>query len=364
MQLDNRISRAIIEISRRLKRDIALLDETGEVLVSSNPQLYSTLDEEFNNLDFENGMAKSSDQETMYLQIHSDNYRPLCLAISGAADENAEQYGYLIVSLLEEILKTTLKKPGREEVFRRILLDQIDPLELQESIRDFKLNVYASRCVILVQTFDGDAASIYALLNKLFTRQSGDIVVSLNRYAVALVKVIEDDNGMDEIIQLTQAIDETIQNELAISACLGVGNARQEILSIRDSFKEAQEAINLGLMQQNNGSVFLFQRLLLERFLQEVPRDIRKHFYELAYNDTFKKLLNEEMLTTILKFFQCNLNLSETARKLYIHRNTLIYRLDKIQKVTGLDLRDFEDAVLLKIMIMLGKSLSASNRIE
>ena len=93
-------------------------------------------------------------------------------------------------------------------------------------------------------------------------------------------------------------------------------------------------------------------------------RDLRRQFYELAFSEPLKKVMNDEMQTTITKFFDNNLNLSEAARKLYIHRNTLIYRLDKIQKVTGLDLRRFEDSMLLKIIIMMGKSLSSNNRLE
>jgi carbohydrate diacid regulator len=98
--------------------------------------------------------------------------------------------------------------------------------------------------------------------------------------------------------------------------------------------------------------------------MKQIPRDIKKQFYELSYTDTMKKLLSDEMQKTVEKFFENSLNLSEAARNLYIHRNTLIYRLEKIQKITGLDLRNFEDAVLLKVLLMLGKSLNSSNVIQ
>ena len=139
---------------------------------------------------------------------------------------------------------------------------------------------------------------------------------------------------------------------------------RPDLVSICDSFDEAQEAINLGLTQRSNKRVFVFQKLLFERFMKQIPRDIKKQFYETSYTDTIKKLLNDEMQKTVEKFFENSLNLSEAARNLYIHRNTLIYRLEKIQRITGLDLRNFEDAVLLKVLIMLGKSLNSSNTIQ
>jgi carbohydrate diacid regulator len=363
VKIDSKVSRVMLDLSQKIGLEMALLDETDEILVSSSEEMPGLCTEWMDSLNFEDGIARVPETGYTYFMLESENYHPMCVAIRGVSDE-VDRYGYLIVTLIDEILHTTLKKPGCEEVFKRIMLDRIDPLELQEAIRDFNIEVDADRCVIIIQTFEGDAASIYSAMTKLFPRKMGDVVVNLNRYVVALVKMVEDSSDMDAIIQLVQAMDETIQNEMAVHACLGVGSIKRGLINIRDSFQEAQEAINLGLMQQTRGRIFLFQRLLLERFLQEVPRDIRRRFYELAYNDSLKKVINEEMLMTVSKFFENNLNLSEAARKLYIHRNTLIYRLEKIQRITGLDLRTFEDAVLLKIIIMLGKSLSSNNRLE
>jgi len=363
MQLDSRINAAVKDIADRLGTVINLMDETGMVVASSQEDRLGTHDDTMDGLDFEAGKAVAIDQSCTYFLLENENYRPLRFSLEGSGVE-VDRYGYLITTYFEEILRTTMKKPGREEVFRRIILDRIDPLELQETIRDYRITAEASRCVVIIQTFDGDATSVYDGMMKIFPRQNGDVVVSLNRYVVAVVKQVEDEADMDSVMQLVQAMDDTINNELGIDACLGIGSVKRGLINIRDSFREAQEAINLGLTQQNQGRIFFFQRLLLERFLQQVPRDLRRQFYDLAFSDSLKKVLNEEMLITISKFFDNNLNLSEAARKLYIHRNTLIYRLDKIQKVTGLDLRRFEDAILLKIIIMLGKSLSSSNRLE
>jgi len=363
MQLDSRMNAAVKDIAERLGTTIHLMDETGMIVASSKEEYVGMHDDAMDSLDFENGQAYVEECDATYFLLENENYRPLRFSLSGKGTQ-VEHYGFLISTYFEEILRTTIKKPGREEVFRRIILDRIDPLELQETIRDYRIQAEASRCVVIIQTFDGDATNVYDGMMKIFPRQNGDVVVSLNRYVVAVVKQVDDEADMDSVMQLVQAMDDTINGELGIDACLGIGSVKRGLINIRDSFREAQEAINLGLTQQNQGRIFFFQRLLLERFLQQVPRELRRQFYDLAFSDSLKKVLNEEMLITISKFFDNNLNLSEAARKLYIHRNTLIYRLDKIQKVTGLDLRRFEDAILLKIIIMLGKSLSSSNRLE
>jgi carbohydrate diacid regulator len=271
---------------------------------------------------------------------------------------------FFLVNLCEEILNSAPKRPGLEQVFRRTLLGRIEPLDLQEAINDYKIDTEAARCVIVIQTRDAEANSVYTAMKNLFSVKNGDVVTALNRYSVAVVKIVEDQADFESIQQLVSAIDETLQTDLSVHAEIGVGNFKTGLVSICDSFDEAQEAINLGLTQQSNKRVFVFQKLLFERFMKQIPRDIKKQFYEMSYTDTIKKLLNEEMQKTVEKFFENSLNLSEAARNLYIHRNTLIYRLEKIQKITGLDLRNFEDAVLLKVLIMLGKSLNSSNTIQ
>ncbi len=363
MHLDGKLVKAVLDASDRLKAGISLIDEMGDVLVSKDEQAVGTVDNWLEQVVFDDGAAEVKEAERCYFQLQTENYKPLYLMVPGRMAEVA-QVGWLLSNLLSEILKTSIRKPGREEVFKSLLIDKADPLEVQEAVRDFKLDPNAKRCVILVQTFEGDASLLYDTLMKVFTRSKGDVVVALNRYVVALVRQLEDEDDMDDISQLVQALDDTLSNEVNNRACLGVGGIKRGLAGVRDSFMEAQEAINLGLMQQNSGRVFMFHQLLLERFLQQVPRDIRRRFYELAYTESIKKVMTEEIIETITKFFENNLNLSEASRKLYIHRNTLIYRLDKIQKATGLDLRTFDDAVLLKIILMLSKSLSSTNRIE
>ena len=363
MHLDGKLLKALQEAAERLGLELTLLDEMGDVLYAGGESATAAVDSWLEQATFVDGRAEVAEAGRCYFELQNDNYKPLYLMIPGSMAA-VGSYGYLLASLLGEILKTSIRKPGREEIFKALLMDKADPLEVQEAVRDFKLDPNAKRCVILVQTFEGDASLLYDTLMKVFPRSKGDVVVALNRYVVALVRQLEDEDEMEDIIQLVQAMDDTLANEVNFKACLGVGGIKRGLIGVRDSFTEAQEAINLGLMQQTTGRVYMFHQLMLERFLQEVPRDIRRRFYELAYTESIKKVMTDEIIETIAKFFENNLNLSEASRKLYIHRNTLIYRLDKIQKATGLDLRTFDDAVLLKIILMLSKSLSSTNRIE
>ena len=124
---------------------------------------------------------------------------------------------------------------------------------------------------------------------------------------------------------------------------------------LKNSYEEAPRAIEVGHLFHPENSVFVFSTLVLERFLMELPADISAYYHGLLFNRKTSRLFNEEMLYTIDMFFRKDLNLSDAARQLYIHRNTLVYRLDKIQRQTGLDLRRFDDAVTFKILMELKK---------
>ena len=362
MRLDKRINYYLDEAAIRLNARVDIVNEAGQIVASSQSDaVEKEIDDNVPQL-----MMGDANEE----QITGKSYFKMSIGENGlylvvhSVDDSIKTTVFFLVNLCEEILNSAPKRPGLEQVFRRTLLGKIEPLDLQEAINDYKIDTEASRCVIVIQTRDAEANSVYAAMKNLFSVKNGDVVTALNRYSVAVVKMVEDQTDFEAIQQLVSAIDETLQTDISIHADIGVGNYKSGLVSICDSFDEAQEAINLGLTQRSNKRVFIFQKLLFERFMKQIPRDIKKQFYDMSYTDTIKKLLNDEMQKTVEKFFENSLNLSEAARNLYIHRNTLIYRLEKIQKMTGLDLRNFEDAVLLKVLIMLGKSLNSSNTIQ
>ena len=140
---------------------------------------------------------------------------------------------------------------------------------------------------------------------------------------------------------------------------IGISEPHEELIEIPEAYEEARGAIDVGRVYHANRSIFIYRNLLLERFLREVSPEMSMGYNSMIFNRKTARLFNEEMVHTIETFFDNSLNLSETARKLYIHRNTLVYRLEKVQRAIGLDLRNFDDAVTFKMMMLLGKNTSA-----
>jgi carbohydrate diacid regulator len=179
--------------------------------------------------------------------------------------------------------------------------------------------------------------------------------VEMNRHNVVLIKDMNGIDGIEELYQFALAVEETLTQEGIRQVTIGIGEIKPTLATLAESYLEAKRAMEVGSIFLKARTIHVFRFLLLERFLMDIPREEGMHYHTLLFNRKTAKLFNEEMLQTIEMFFRKDLNLSDTARQLYIHRNTLVYRLDKVQRQTGLDLRKFDDAVTFKILHELKK---------
>ena len=241
------------------------------------------------------------------------------------------------------------------DVYRRALRGELMGSELAALSHEYQLPQEMKRCVMVFHIVQTDQERAYELLCDITPMQERDVLVDMDRHTVALIKDMTDVDNFDELRQFGQALQETLMGETAHQMTVGIGRTRHTIDELWESYSEAKRAIEVGRIFQPEGNIYLFNRLILERFLMELPQELTAYYHGLLFNRKTQRLFNEEMLYTIDMFFKKDLNLSDTARQLYIHRNTLVYRLDKVQKQTGLDLRTFEDAVTFKILMELKK---------
>ena len=241
------------------------------------------------------------------------------------------------------------------DVYRRALRGELVGSELAALSHEHQLPQEMKRCVMVFHIVQTDQKRAYELLCDITPVQEKDVLIDMDRHTVALIKDMSEVDNFDELRQFGQALQETLMSETAHQMTVGIGRTRHMIDELWESYSEAKRAIEVGRIFQPEDNIYMFSRLILERFLMELPADLSAYYHGLLFNRKTQRLFNEEMLYTIDMFFKKDLNLSDTARQLYIHRNTLVYRLDKVQKQTGLDLRTFEDAVTFKILMELKK---------
>ena len=228
-------------------------------------------------------------------------------------------------------------------------------LELDALAHEHQLTDDLRRSVMIFHLVQTDNERAYDLLQEITPMLDRDVLIDMDRHTVVLLKDTSDEDSPEELVQFAQALQETLMGETAHQMTVGIGRSRHMLAELRESYDEARRAIEVGRSFKPEESIYVYSRLILERFLMELPQDISAYYHSLLFNRKNQRLFNEEMLYTIDMFFKKDLNLSDTARQLYIHRNTLVYRLDKVQKQTGLDLRSFTDAVTFKILMELKK---------
>ena len=241
------------------------------------------------------------------------------------------------------------------DVYRRALRGELSGSELEALSHEHQLPDDLRRCVLVFHIVQTDRERAYDLLKDITPMQDKDVLIDMDRHTVVMLKDVSEEDDLEELSQFAQALQETLMGETAHQMTVGIGRCRHMMDELRESYKEARKAIEVGRIFKPEESIYVYSHLILERFLMELPQDISAYYHNLLFNRKNQRLFNEEMLYTIDMFFKKDLNLSDTARQLYIHRNTLVYRLDKVQKQIGLDLRSFEDAVTFKILMELKK---------
>jgi len=351
MLTERRMQKIIDQLVKSIKIDIDILDSHSMIVASSDKSRVGEIGPNVKNFT-EDEDTVFIDNNRTYMKFTVGKNLAYFLSVEGS-NRVAHNYCTLIASLLDVYLRSNIKKLDKQEVMRRILLSQLRDLDLHELVRDYKLDLGMPRCVFLIKASGMEADSIYQTLLSVFPKSEGDILVQIDGMTVCLVKSITEDLDSEELGQMAAAMEETIMDEGLHKVYIGIGNIKNNLLKLGESYNEAENAIEVGRLFSVNNRIYQYDSLLLERFLHQIPLDLCERYSKALFTKEYKKLLSDEMILTIDKFFENSLNLSETARQLFIHRNTLVYRLDKVQKIMGLDLRNFHDAVTFKIMIML-----------
>lgn len=244
---------------------------------------------------------------------------------------------------------------GSMDVYRRTLLGELSGCMLESLSHDHQIPTELNRCVMVFHVMQTKNDRAYQLLADITPLEDRDVLVDMDTHTAALIKDLSDDETMDDLLQYGQALQETLMSETARQMTVGIGRACHTIDELWESYSEAKRAIEVGRVFQPEESIFAYSRLIMERLLLELPTEVASAYHDMLFNRGNARLFNDEMLYTIDMFLKKDLNLSDTARQLYIHRNTLVYRLDKVQRQTGLDLRSFDDAVTFKILMELEK---------
>ena len=252
------------------------------------------------------------------------------------------------------------EKYDKNSFVKNILEDNIMPGDIHAKSKALHLNLDVPRVAFLIRT-DNDEFAAQEMLSGIFPDKNKDFVIGINETDIVLIRTVEDNMTQKDFEKTAQTVVDTLNTELMSNVKVGIGSVVSSIIEINRSYKDAVVALDVGRVFEGDMSIISYNNLGIGRLIYQLPTKL----CELFLNEVFKKgsinQLDEETIITIQKFFENNLNVSEASRKLFVHRNTLVYRLDKIYKLTGLDLRKFDDAIVFKVAMMVNRYLNSDS---
>ena len=295
-------------------------------------------------------------QKSFKAIVGNSNYYEYAVFCTGD-DDAARSFCQLAYIALNDAKIFYEEKHDRGTFVKNIIMDNILPGDIYIRAKELHFATDAPRAVFLIrQVGHGDVATV-DVLSGMFSDKIQDFVLSINEMDIAVVKQISPNVTSEELEKIASSMEETLKNELRIKTVIGIGTIADHLRELADSYKEAQTAIDVGKVFDTEKSIMHYENLGIGRLIYQLPTTLCEIFLSEVFKKNSIDSLDQETLFTINKFFENNLNVSETARKLFVHRNTLVYRLEKIKKLTGLDLREFDDAITFKVALMVKKYL-------
>lgn len=252
------------------------------------------------------------------------------------------------------------EKYDKTNFMQNIIFDNLFSFDLHQKARELHVDIDIPRAVFYIKVQEQGETGIYEVIRNMFPDKEKDFVINIDANNIVLIKELKDIATSEELEEMAQQILDTVSAETMLTVFIGLSTVANNIDELNNSYKEAQIAIEVGKVFDEEKCILNYDSLGIGRLIYQLPIKL----CELFLKEVFKKgditTLDDETILTINKFFENDLNVSETSRQLFVHRNTLVYRLEKIYKLTGLDLRKFDQAIVFKVAMMVHKYLASN----
>ncbi len=357
--MSNRLFQGVIHQMRdTLDRTIGVVDETSVIIACSELGRIGEVSENITAESFVSPATFVVNGSTY--KSFGNHPRPEYAVFVSGTDPEAARYASLLAISLGSIKQYYDEKYDRSNFIKNVILDNILPGDIYLKARELRFNTDVSRVCMLIKVTNKTDISAYDVIQNLFPDKNKDFIININETDIALVKEIRPGIEPKDLDKLASSIVDTLSSEFYTHCVIGIGTVVTGIKDLARSFKEAQVALEVGKVFDTERAIVSYDHLGIARLIYQLPTTLCEAFLKEVFKRGSIDSLDHETLFTIQRFFENNLNVSETSRKLFVHRNTLVYRLEKIKKITGLDLREFEDAIVFKVALMVKKYLSSN----
>lgn len=328
--------------------NFCLLQEDNSILVTTCDR---RLPAESKLEEFRNSTALCLSNATCCLYKITEKNEQLLLIVWGSED-SVSTIGELAVCQIESILESYAEKNDKNAFMQKLLLGDYTDVEAFNRARKLHISSSARRAVFLVETRQSKDEHALATIKNIFSARTHDFITSIDNRGIIIVRELTSAETYDDLENIAHMLVDMLGTEAMTQAWVAYSNTANDLKDLSNAYKEARTALEIGKIFYAERNVFGYRTLGIGRLLYQLPVSICEMFIQEIFGDESLDSIDGETLAIIRTFFENNLNLSETSRQLYVHRNTLVYRFEKIQKRFGLDLRSFEDALTFKIAML------------
>ena len=280
---------------------------------------------------------------------------PEYILIAKGSGEDVHMVGRIAVGQLQDLIIAYKERFDKNNFVQNLLLDNLLLVDIYNRAKKLHIETDVKRVVFIIETRNEKDNNALETVRNLFASKTKDFITAVDEKNIILVKEVKNNEAYDELMKIAKTVVDMLNTEAMSSVHVAFGTIVNEIKEVSRSYKEAKMALDVGKIFYSDKNIIAYSNLGIGRLIYQLPIPLCRLFIKEIFDGKSPDEFDDETLTTINKFFENSLNVSETSRQLYIHRNTLVYRLDKIQKATGLDLRVFEDAITFKIALMVVK---------
>ena len=360
--ISNQILQTHIEGLKGITRvDLSICDTEGKVLAST-----FTGAEEYESaiLTFVDSPADSQViQGYQFFKVFDEHQLEYILLAKGGSDD-VYMVGKMAAFQIQNLLVAYKERFDKDNFIKNLLLDNLLLVDIYNRAKKLHIETNVKRIVFIIETQHEKDVNALETVRSLFSTKTKDFITAVDEKDIILVKEVKPGETYDDLEKTASMIVDMLNTEALTRVNVAFGTIVNEIKDVSRSYKEAKMALDVGKIFYSTKNVVAYSKLGIGRLIYQLPLPLCRMFIKEIFDGKSPDDFDEETLTTINKFFENSLNVSETSRQLYIHRNTLVYRLDKLQKSTGLDLRVFEDAITFKIALMVVKYMKYMENLD
>lgn len=351
------LQKSIIDIYEIIGTECSIWSMEGKCLAVSNGDGSEVKDRVKNFLTLEDTPEQVTNRGACF-QI-CDEEEPVYVLAIHKASEHVLVSGRLCVCQFEHLIQAYKSRVDKNRYYQNLLLDNMLLVDVYNQAKKLGIDVEVRRAVFVIQPKQESDNLVLETMKGLYATGTKDFVTSVDENHIILVKTLQKTEDYKELNHIAKTIVDTLSAEAMVSIRVAYGTIVNEIKEVSKSYKEASMALDVGRIFYSERNILAYNQLGIGRLIHQLPYTLCDMFLKEVFDGKAVEQFDEETLSTVNLFFENNLNISETARKLYVHRNTLVYRLEKIQKITGLDVRVFDDALTFKIALMVTKHMQS-----